>query len=448
MDSDRVFSVLTKKVIVNIAIFLPIVFTIFFVCKFGITIPYLDQWELVPLLEKLHNNTLTLADLWKQHNEHRIIFPQILMLLLARLSNWNIFLELCTNIVLATFTFLFLLSILRSSSEIKSFWLKMLISLMIFSMVQYENWTWGWQIQFFLSMLGTVIAIWAANKWQGKAIGLTIAILAAVLSSYSFSSGLLTWPVVLVVFLLQKKWKRKHIIILLLACIATVLLYYHNYTKPVYHPPILFFLDHPLVFIRYVLTYLGASLTYYSDLPYYSASIMAVVILVLASWAIFNIWRFDRQQFSRLAPWLALALYACLSACATGLGRAGFGWKQAYFSRYTTISTLLPLSTAVLLCHLIKLNLRLNKGKFLRSRLFIVTIIFMFLVSYTSSYHGGVEELKAKSIYVNASAFCLTTPQIASEDDLLRLYPDPNIIRARIKTLSDLGIKFDYQAEP
>ena len=432
-----------RKVVVIAALFLPLVFTFFFVYKYGITIPYLDQWELVPLLEKVHNHTLTLADLWKQHNEHRIIFPEILMLLLAHLSNWNIFLELCANMVLATFIFLFLLSILRSSSEIKSFWLKMLISLLIFSMVQYENWTWGWQIQFFLSVLGTVIALWAANKWQGKAVGLLVVILAAVLSSYSFSAGLLTWPVVLVVFLLQKKWKRKHIVILLLACIATVLLYYHNYTKPVYHPPILFFLDHPLVFIRYVLTYLGASLMYFSKLPYYSASIMAVVILVLASWAIFNIWRFDRQQLSRMAPWLALTLYACLSACAIGLGRAGFGWEQAYFSRYTTISTLFPLSTAVLLCHSIKLNIKLNKGKFLKSRFFIVAIILIFLVSYASSYHGGWEELKAKSKYVNASAFCLTSPHTASEDYLLRLYPDPTVIRSRIKTLSDLGIKFD-----
>ena len=56
-------SALVKKILIGIAIFLPPVFTFFFVYKFGITIPYLDQWEFVPLLEKMHNNTLTLSDL-------------------------------------------------------------------------------------------------------------------------------------------------------------------------------------------------------------------------------------------------------------------------------------------------------------------------------------------------------------------------------------------------
>jgi hypothetical protein len=427
-----------KKILVCTAIILPPIFTFFFVYKFGITIPFWDQWELVPLLEKLHNNTLTLADLWSQHNEHRIIFPQILMLLLARLSNWNIFLELCTNIALAAFTLLFLLSILRSTLEIVPPWLKIFTSLMVFSMAQYQNWSWGWQIQFFLSVLGSVIAIWAANEWQGKVSGLIIVILAAVLSSYSFNTGLLTWPAVLVVMLLQKTWKRKHIIILILACIATVLLYYYKYTKPAYHPPILFFLDHPLVYTGYVLIYLGASLGWNC----FSSFIMALIVLAMTLLAMFNIWRFDRQKLCNLAPWPALALYACLAACATGLGRAGFGWQQALASRYTTISMLLPLSSGVLLYHSIKLNLTMSKKKLLKNQLFAITIISIFLISYVSSYHNGIKRLRERSIRVSASAFCLAHPQIADEYFLKRLYPDPNIVRLRIKTLSDMGIKF------
>lgn len=434
------FSAIIKKVFISAVLFLPLVFTSFFIYKFGITIPYWDQWELVPLLEKMHNHSLTLADLWAQHNEHRIIFPRILMLLLARLSNWNIFLELCTNVILGIFIFQFLLSILRSTSEITSFWLKMFISLMVFSIFQYDNWLWGWQIQFFLSILGTVIAIWATNKWQGKSVGLAVTILAAVLSSYSFSSGLLTWPVVLVVMLMQKKWKRKHILILLLACIATVLLYYYNYTKPSQHPSMLFFLDHPLVYIRYVLTYLGISITYRF---FTFAYIAAIITLVLTAWAIFNIRRFDRQGLGRLAPWLALALYACLSACVTGLGRAGFGWQQAFQSRYTTLSLYLPLSAVVLLCESIRLNLKMNKKKLLRNVLFIVVIASVFIILYVSSCLKGIEELKAASRRINEAALCLNYPEIANEHLLKRLYPDPNIVRQRIKVLSDLDIKFD-----
>jgi hypothetical protein len=427
-----------KKIFAGIIILLPPVFTFFFVYKFGITIPYWDQWEFVPVLEKLYNNTLTLADLWSQHNEHRIIFPKILMLLLARQSNWNIFLELCTNTVLAVFTLLFLLSILRSTLEIVSPWLKIFTSLMVFSMVQYENWQWGWQIQMFLSVLGSVIAIWAANKWRGKTIALIIIILAAVLSSYSFNTGLLTWPAVLVVMLLQREWKRRHIIMLILACLAAVLLYYHRYTKCRSSLFVFLFLRHPLIYTRYVLTYLGCSLSWTRSSSYMTA----LVILALTLLAILNIWRFDRQKLRNLAPWLALALYVCLAACITGVGRLDSGWQQALASRYTTISMLLPLSSSVLLYCSIKLNPAADRKNILQSRLFAFIIIGALLISYAGSYYNGIKIMEKKSVYINASAFCLTHFQIADENFLGRLYPDPNIVRQRIKTLSDLGIKF------
>jgi hypothetical protein len=431
-------NLLTKKVIINTAVILPIIFTSFFVYKFGITIPFCDQWELVPLLEKMHNHSLTIADLWAQHNEHRIILPQIVMLVLARLSNWNIFLELCTNIVLAIFILLFLLSILENTLKTTSPLLKIFISLMVFSMIQYENWIWGWQIQLFMSALGSVAAIWAANKWQGKTIGLIIVILAAILSSYSFNSGLLTWPAVLVVFLLQKKWKMKHIIILVLACTATVLLYYHKYTKPSYHPPVLFFMSHPLIYIKYVLIYLGGSLgwNYYPS----ASEAVAIISLLLISLAIFNLWRFDKQKLCDMAPWAGLALYACMAACATGLGRSGFGWQQAFSSRYTVFSLFLPLSAGILMRHSIRFNPKI-KNKFLKNILFII-ITPIFIVSYINCYYIGLQNMMGFSAYTYTAAFCLNNPQTAPDYFLKRLYPAPNIVRPRIKTLAELGIKF------
>lgn len=420
------------------AMILPAVLVFHYIRKFGLTIPYYDQWELVPLLEKMHNHTLTLSDLWRQHNEHRIIFPKILMLVLAHFSNWNIFLELCANMVIATFIFLFLLSILRSTSDITSFWMKIFFSLMVFSMFQYENWSWGWQMQIFLSVLGSVVAIWAANKWKGRGIGLAVAVSGAVLSSYSFNTGLVTWPAVLVVMLLRKEWKRKHIVILLLACIATILLYYYNFAKCRSHSFLFFFLKHPYLYARFVLTYLGASL----GLKYYFAPIVALIILALISLAIINIWRFDRQKLRELAPWLALALYAIIAACITGVGRTVNGWEQAFASRYTTISFFLPLSTAVLLWHSIKLNPARNKKKRLRKLLFTVTITAMFILLYISTCFTGVQEMGIRARRINRAAFCLTYPQIADDWSLKILYPEPKVIRPRIKALSDMGIKF------
>jgi MFS family permease len=428
-----------KKIAVNTAILLPPVFILFFVYKYGITVPYCDQWELVPLLEKMHNHTLALADLWNPHNGHRLLFPKILMLLLARWSNWNIFLELCTNIVLAIFIFLFLLSILRNTLQIIPSWLKIFISMVIFSMGQYENWSCGWQIQIFLSVLGSVIAIWAANKWQGKTIGLVIAISAAVLSSYSFNSGLVTWPAVLVVMLMQNKWKLKHIVILILACIATVLLYYYNYTtnNPEL-PSMLFFLSHPIIYIRYVLTYLGASIARSRSF----APILALILFALSLLAIFDIRRFDRQKLRDLAPWFALALYACMAACVTGLGRAGYGWQQASSSRYAMVSVLFPISAAVFLVQSTRINIAMNKNGGLRNPFLTGTLIVIFVLSYIHGYNKELKSIKELSKKTNATAFYLNHPELADEQSLKFLHPDPNLIKLRSQVLSELGIKF------
>ncbi len=427
-----------KKLLTAIAMVLPAVLVFYYICKFGLTVPYYDQWELVPQIEKMYHHSLTLSDIWRQHNEHRLLFPKSLMFFLAWLSNWNLFYELCANLVIAALTFLFLLSILRGTSKTVPFWLKMYFSLMVFSMFQWENWSWGWQIQIFLSVLGSVIAIWAVNKWQGKTVGLVVTIAGAVLSSYSFNTGLVTWPAVLVVMLLRKEWRRKHIVILLAACIATVLLYYYNYTKCPSYSFLFFFLGHPFLYARYVLTYLGASL----GLTYYFAPITAVIILALISLAIVNIWRFDKQKLRELAPWLAFALYACMAAGVTGVGRTANGWPQAFVSRYTTFSLFLPLSAAVLLWHSMKLNFAADKKKRLRNLFFTITIAAVFIVLYVSTCFTGLKDMEIQARRVNGAAICLAYPEAANDQFLMRLYPDPNVIRPRIKVLSDLGIKF------
>jgi hypothetical protein len=429
---------LTKKVVVYIAVLLPPIFICFFVYRYGITVPYCDQWELVPLIEKMHNNTLTVADLWRHHNGHELIFPKILMLLLARFSNWNIFLELCTNIILAILTFMLILSLFRSTLQTTPPWLKIFTSLILFSMAQYENWSCGWQIQVFLSVFALVFAIWAANKWQGETFGLVIIILASVLSSYSFNAGLLTWPTVFVVMLMQKKWKLKHIIILFIACVGTVILYYYKYTKNTELPSTLFFLSHPLIYIRYVLTYLGGSIARSRSF----APILALILLILSSLAIFDIWRFDKQKLREMAPWLALALYSCMAACATGLGRAGYGWQQASNSRYATISVLLPISVAVLLIQSTRVNNSVGKKGLLENRVFVAAILTIFVLSYIHGYRKELKSIKELSKSTNAVAFDLNHPEFADDRSLRVLHPDPNLVRSRSKVLSELGIKF------
>ena len=93
----------------------------------------------------------------------------------------------------------------------------------------------------------------------------------------------------------------------------------------------------------------------------------------------------------------------------------------------------------------------MNQNKLLKI-LFYVIIIPMFAISYINGYRDGIQKMKDLSMSINASVLCLTHLQISDDNfsptgivdnnSLAMLYPDPDIVRSRIKILSELGIKF------
>ena len=47
---------------------------------FAVNIPFMDDWQFVPLLEKAKNGTLTFQELWAPHDEHRLLLPRIIII--------------------------------------------------------------------------------------------------------------------------------------------------------------------------------------------------------------------------------------------------------------------------------------------------------------------------------------------------------------------------------
>ena len=40
--------------------------------RFAVNVPFMDDWQFVPLLERARNGTLTFQELWAPHDEHRL----------------------------------------------------------------------------------------------------------------------------------------------------------------------------------------------------------------------------------------------------------------------------------------------------------------------------------------------------------------------------------------
>jgi len=409
----------------------------YLIYTYGVNVPYWDQWELVPIFEKLHSGQLTIYDLWNQHNEHRLLFPKLIMLALASITDWDIRYEFYANLVIAGITwFLLCLILQRSFGDNLPPWLLTALSFLIFSPVQWENWTWGWMIQIFLTVSATVAAIWAINRWHDQLKGLIFAIAFAIIASYSFNTGLLTW-VILIILSVKQQRRWKQITLLFGASVATTVLYYYNYIKPAHHPSLLYSIIHPCKFTMYVLAYLGLPL----GRDRTSSIIIGLFILIVTTAAIIRIRQENKREFDKLLPWIALSLYAFLSACATGVGRAGFGVGQALASRYTTISNLSLISALVIVTLWMQYHLNIQKNMTRRLNTYMRFILIILILAYAANFLHGIKKMARRSEKLQEAALCLSSDiQKVPNESLEILYPNAVIVRHRTKTLHDLRL--------
>jgi hypothetical protein len=170
-----------------------------------VDVPLWDQWQLVPVLDHYFNGTLRLGELWAQHNEHRLLFPRLIMLALAVASRWNIAWEIWTTYAFAVGIFAVLSwHVWRASGTIA--WEAPLLALIVFSVAQDQNWLWGWQLCVPLSVLGvtgSLLLLCATPLGWRRVLG---ALAAATVASYSFSNSILVWPIGLGVRIGRRGW--------------------------------------------------------------------------------------------------------------------------------------------------------------------------------------------------------------------------------------------------
>src|SRR5438132_5888240 len=80
---------------------LPPCLTGLMILKYAIDFPLGDQWEIVPLLVKKAQGTLTFSDLFAQVNEYRQFFPNLIFVYLGRLTNWDVRYEMLASFLTA-----------------------------------------------------------------------------------------------------------------------------------------------------------------------------------------------------------------------------------------------------------------------------------------------------------------------------------------------------------
>lgn len=330
---------------------------------YSLDFPFADQWDMVPLIEKALNGHFVLRDYWAQHNEHRLLFPRLLMLAMALLSDWNVYWELAANFILALLAWGLTCGMAwNSGREIHKGSdepVYLLFTLIFFSLTQWGNWFLGWQLQEFMNVLAVIAAFAFLSRRRHYEVALILAIASGVVATFSFASGILVWPIGAVLLVLQrrdrKKKFRQHLSVWGVASAVVIVAYLAGYRTPPHHAPLLSAIQQPGQCVLYVLAYLGQPVGRLEDLfaiageligrpPEGSDQVFSVLMggLVLILW----VTSFAQLQLSGvklrvLLPWLGMAMYAAGAAALTALGRVDEGLEQAMSSRYATMANLI-----------------------------------------------------------------------------------------------------------
>ncbi|MEM6453551.1 MAG: hypothetical protein AAF772_00515 [Acidobacteriota bacterium] len=315
------------------------------VALWSVNVPFWDQWDLVPLLEKQADGTLEFHDLWRPHNEHRMPFPKALMLALAQLSGWWIPLETLLGVGMATISLAIVARLLwthqaqggtRGMALPPSAALLPIMAVMLFSPAQSEIWLWGWALQLHLTQTSAIAAIGILSLARGRWLPLGIAAGLALVASYSYASGWMVWLAALPLVVVRER--ARGAIVWLGAAVVSALIYAHDH-------PLLRSADaapEPASIIdlgAYVAVFLGSPI-----FPYHGRFALVVGVLGLGGcvWAGLRLWdrRDDETALHNALPWLGLAALAIGTAVLVAVGRASaYGIGQALSGRYVMLAT-------------------------------------------------------------------------------------------------------------
>jgi hypothetical protein len=311
------------------------------------SLPFSDGWTQISVVA-YGENPFSLAWLWRQHNEHRLVIPKLFLATDLRLFRaTQVF--LLSSIFAIQFLHWMLLawsmsglggwrgSLWRSGAGLAAFCL--------FCPSQWENLLWGFQTCFvlpglfatlsFVGLLLYRIASQRPDRQYGWGF-LVLSIAGALGATYSLANGNLLWPLLTVAALLLRLGRPAVLTYLVTGAISTVL-YIHNYFRPGHHANPVSSLRSPLKLVEFIAAYFGSS--------WVRRDIGWAVCFGIAGLAIAFVflWRLGRsargtQVFS---VQIALTLLFCMgTGFLTALGRLNFGIMQGFVSRYQTVALL------------------------------------------------------------------------------------------------------------
>jgi hypothetical protein len=368
-------------------ILLPVAIAFYYVNRFGVTVVYRDQWELTAAFSQLSNGTLSLAQLWEPHNEHRFFFPRLAMLVLGRITHWDNVAEMYLILVclLVTLLCLFLAFGVGRGASIALF---VPVAFLIFNLRQHQNMLWGYQITFAFTQMFSILTLYLLYLCGRSTFGrfsFLAALVSGALAAGSSIQGLLVWPVGLLQILISSVQRpRKWILAGAWGLVGSAIwiFYFIDYARSgSIADSLLALTTDPVSRFRHFAALIASSLIW--PVRQDVAQIFGVFLLLLAAWSLLVVYRSNR--LGDYSFWIGLLLLSLAMLAAITVGRTEIRVENAMASKYATFSVLLMASVYGMLAKLALEN-RLRSATVLLGILLAVVMLSM-----PESYIRGFE---------------------------------------------------------
>jgi hypothetical protein len=328
----------------------PIILMAHHVRSSWVPIPFWDEWYTPGnQFESWCRGTLTLGELFSQHNESRKFFPRLLYFGLAMIGGWDVRKEMTVFFLGVCLLSVLLWRLLRQTLGSTSLaalttWAAMMF--LCFSPVQFENFLSGIQLEpLFIGIAVVAVAVVNLSTLSFRSKTLTNLFVAFV-STYTYANGMALWPLAFPLAGPSDSTPRRRRIlwsgIYLLAGTVAIGFYFVGYKRPSYHPELASLQQHGRDLAQYLILWIGSYFASEYVNPLIAGILTVGLFAILGG--IILIVLFRNKEWRTFYPWVLIGVYAVITGIVTAFGRVGFGIYQALDSRYTVFSLFLYLA--------------------------------------------------------------------------------------------------------
>src|SRR5436190_12891823 len=189
-----------KRALLRYLPFAPAVLLAVLLPQYWVDVPQYDEWDSVMLFEHLSQGSLTVGLLFKQVNEYRQFFPNVIFVALGKLTHWDLRYEMILVFVAACLIALNVKRLAARTSQVTEIQFAVLIfaaNLVIFSLTQYENWWQAQQLVYYMPILCVTSCVVIVFTRFRTPIKFAICAVLSFISMFSSANGVACWIVAL-----------------------------------------------------------------------------------------------------------------------------------------------------------------------------------------------------------------------------------------------------------